>query len=189
MNNKGFTLIELLATIVIIGLVTTFAFVSVTGSFEKSKDRAEDAFYSEIETYMDDYITISGSKGKEYNYYCKYEECYEANSTYRKYYCSSYDSDGNCKEEKYDNVTLKYSDSFNINSVVNEIVNDDLVNPKTNVKCTDDNMNITVYRDSDYVYCYVIKPNGEGSCIDRVINTCGERYYENIDGGSYIEIE
>lgn len=180
MNNKGFTLIELLATIVILALISTVVFISVTDTYNKSKDKAEEAFYEQIGTYMDDYITMGGSKGKTYNLY--------GSGTYRKYYCIAFDEDGSCIEEKFDEITLKYSNDFKIETIASEVTDDKLVNPKTEVECTNTNTNITVYRDSDSVYCHVIVPAGTNSCINRTISSCVDRYKENVDEGNYIEL-
>ena len=179
MNNKGFTLVELLATIVILGLVTSFVFVTVTDYYSASKDKSEEVFYKQIESYMEDYIALDGSKEKNYKNY----------GTVRKHYCEMFEGD-TCKEEVYEEVTLEVSNSFKIETVAGEIVDGKLINPKTEVECTNDNTNITVYRDSDFVYCYIIKPNGT-SCLSeytdendktkqKVINTCKGLYKNSV---------
>lgn len=197
MNNKGFTLVELLATIVILGLVTSFVFVTVTDYYSASKDKSEEVFYKQIESYMEDYIALDGSKEKKYENY----------GTVRKHYCEVFEGD-TCKKEVYEEVTLEVCKKgidnpekyFKIEKVAEEIVDGKLINPKTGEQCTDTNTNITVYRDSDFVYCYIIKPvvDGEpclseyidenGETKQKVINTCEGRY-KKIDGNDILTTE
>ena len=197
MNNKGFTLIELLATIVILGIVATFTFGVVTEYYSSSKDRAEEVFYKQIESYMEDYIALSGSKEKNYRNY--------GNGSFRKYYCEEVKGES-CVQEVFEEVTLEVCNDennnkkyFNIETVAGEIVDGELINPKTEIKCTNDNTKITVYRDSDFVYCYIIKPIGtsclseykdeNGNMKQKVINTCKGRYKDNVGNDVLDDIE
>lgn len=164
MNNKGFTLIELLATIAILGLLGVVTMVSVTAYFDKSKDKMIDIFNDKLVDYTMDYISLNGTKGKIFNSYGAYYKCYTANNN-----------------TKCDTTNLEYSDSYNISVIEREIVDKDLVNPVSNIRCSNDNLSIRVYRDSDYVYCTVISPKND-SCIDRVLTNCNNIYKVSMDG-------
>jgi len=165
MNNKGFTLVELLATIVILGIISTVTIVTVTEYYQRSKEKAEEAFYKQLEGYVYDYITLSGSKLAYVNSgYTNLQKCYK---------------DG--EDEICENTTLKKaSDNFQLGTLIESVVSKDVLNPKTDVKCTDSNTTLNIYRDSDYVYCFSIKPNGN-SCISETISTC-ENIYKSGSG-------
>ena len=54
-----------------------------------------------------------------------------------------------------------------------EFVGKKLINPNSGVRCESEE--ITFYRDSDYVYCFVID-TFEGSCLSKKIDTCSSIY-------------
>jgi len=175
-NNKGFTLIELLATIVILALITTVTVVTILGAIEKSQEKAEEAFVKQIENYIDEYIAVEGSrldykeviltddnkkkkchKGTEGNSICSIVDLYKATS-----------SENINKNMNIEYISDEYSDSG-------------IVNPKTKEECNASNTTLTIYRDSDFVYCFEFKKSGTGvSCIteSQTINTC-KKLYEN----------
>ena len=159
MNNKGFTLVELLATIAILGILSTITIVTVNSYYEKSRENAVSAFEKNITDYVESYISMYGSK-LTYNNYDTVNKCYILTDT-----------------EKCDVVSLKKSIIEFKELERKDIVSGNLVNPSTNVKCEDGN--ITIYRDSDYVYCFVMEEN---SCSNK-INTCKNKYKKN---GAYI---
>lgn len=159
MNNKGFTLVELLVTIAILGILSTVTIVTVSKYFEKSKDNAVTAFEKNITDYVDSYISMYGSKSK-YTKYIDAQKCYVVTDT-----------------EKCDNVSLEYTE-INFNTLNEKhIASGELINPSTKVKC--DTGKITIYRDSDYVYCFIVN---ESNCSNK-INMCKNKYKVN---GEYI---
>lgn len=164
MNNKGFTLVELLATIAILGILSTVTIVSVTKYYEKSQENAVSAFEKNIVTTLESYVSMYGSK-----LFCS--TCRNQSRTVQKCYYSG-------TELKCEDTILKKSSVQFKELYYKNITSDDLINPSTKVKC-DDTDEITIYRDSDYVYCFIIEEN---NCSNK-INTCKNKYKEN---GEYI---
>lgn len=142
MDNKGFTLIELLATITILSLVVTISYFSIINIFNNSKNSAEKTFVKSLSGSLDEYIALNASG-------YSYTKCSE--------------SDGNCKNSnsKYFDCELMscpvyyVSDAFDLGDLVNsKLVNSsELINPKNNKVCNN-NSKVTVYRDSNYRYCF-----------------------------------
>lgn len=163
MNNKGFTLVELLATIVILGLLSIITIVSVTKYYEKSKENAVSAFEKNIVTSLESYVSIYGSR-----LFCS--SCGIESRTVQKCYYSG--SELKCEDTILNKSGILFQELYDKN-----ITGDDLINPSTKVKC--DTGNISIYRDSDYVYCFIIDEN---NCSNK-INTCKNKYKEN---GEYI---
>lgn len=165
LSNKGFTLVELLATIVILGILSGVTIVSVTSYYKKSQEKAETAFIKQLENYIEDYISQYGSKlkidtinGENKNKcYIKIEE--------------------NTQEEVCNTITLyPIINDPNITDINNNITNKDLINPATKEKCTDDNVKIEIFKDTDYVYCFTIEASNQPSCISDKIDTCAGLY-------------
>lgn len=173
LNNKGFSLIELLATIIILGILGAVGSVSYINYLEKSQEKAKEAFVKQLENSVEDYISMYGTS----------ELIFNNNGTKEKCYIEVNGPDNNvevCDEVNY------YSASNNpeFGTIVTYVSDKDFVNPVTKIPCTDDNLNIEIYRDSDYVYCFKVKPNGTESCIDKpavgdyAIDTCKNLYKE-----------
>lgn len=161
MNNKGFTLVELLATIAILAIISTITIVAVVSYYQKSKEESEEIFYNQLENYVEDYISLYGST-------------------------LSYNTTGTLKQKCYtsttgtevcNNVTL-FSATSNpgIVTIANNFVNKDLINPSTEVECTNSNIKVSVYRDTDFVYCFKIEKKTTTSCISKTIDTCTNLY-------------
>ena len=164
-NNKGFTLIELLATIVILSLITTVTVVTVLGAIERSKEKSEEAFVKQIENYIDEYIAVEGSKLKYFSSGTK-KKCHKGATGTD--ICNSVD-------------LYKVNDIIDIKKISDEYSDSGIVNPTTKEACNASNTKLTIYRDSDFVYCFEFKKSGTGvSCIteNQTINTC-EKLYEN----------
>lgn len=161
-NNKGFTLIELLVTIIILGLISTVSIVTITSYYEKSKEKANESFSKQLKNHIEDYIALRGSKhfSSQSTVEAK-EKCYK-------------DIDG---VEKCDSVTLYHATS-NPPTVedIEGYTNKKIINPSNNIECTNDNINISLYRDSDYVYCFKVEAIGTTSCINASIDTCESLY-------------
>ena len=56
MNKKGFTLIELLTVIVIIGIIMTFAFPSITGMINNNKQKQYESYEKSMSEYTKAYF-------------------------------------------------------------------------------------------------------------------------------------
>lgn len=162
MNNKGFTLIELLAVLVILAIVAGITFGIVNVDFDKTKEKTEEVFVDTIRDAMDIYLA---SDAKKLNFS---EKC--SNKINKKH--------GNIDVYKVDTNFLAV-----INSNYHPITQADLINPgNKNVTCNDaNNIAISIYRDSDYVYYYKINKSGFG-CL---LNTSGEysSIISNLPGG------
>lgn len=159
MNNKGFTLMELLATIVVLGLVTTFTIVTIVNLFDEGKNKAEEAFAKQIEGYIEDYIAM-------------YNKNINFTSVQTAYKC--HPDESNPDRKMCDDVTVQKSTGNNFEDIIYIVVGKDLINPKTKQPCTNDGgSNLTIYRDEDFVYCFKL----EGvSCLSYTINTCNGLY-------------
>lgn len=152
MNRKGFTLIELLATLVLLGIVTGITVFSVSGIFNNTKNKSEDAFVETIKDAMDIYLSGNNPKDSNGN---------KLNFTE----CSN-------KLNKTHGLVKVYKASTYFNSVINSeyrpISQGDLVNPANEeVSCKNaDNIGVTIYRDDDYVYYYKIQKDAFG-CLKK----------------------
>lgn len=158
-DKKGFTLIELLATIVILGIISTVTVVSVINSYQKSKEKSEEVFIEQIKEYIGDYSSLYGAK-LNYDYYADSEKCYE-----------NFDGREVCTD-----VVINYSKDKNIEDIADSIVSETLINPSTKIPCDSSNTDLTIYRDSDYVYCFVLDKNPDNSCISHKVENCSGIY-------------
>lgn len=174
MNNKGFTLIELLAVIIVLAIVSSITIMAVNGSYSNAKVKSERVFINNVtkavEAYIDENMTSGWGGVSRFGEYEKYNidknEC--DNSTT---FC-------------YVNV---YKRSFPFQKVIDSgyLKKDEVVNPNNDNSCYDDSTEVMVYRDSDYVYCFMVKlgclgkqktNSSDGTETDNfyvgVINTC-----------------
>ena len=169
MNNKGFTLIELLAVIIVLAIVSSITIMAVNGSYSNAKVKSERVFINNVtkavEAYIDENMT-SGWVGDFAGDYLKYD--------IHKNECD--DSSISC------DVKVRRK-SFPFQKVIDSgyLKKDEVVNPNNKEKnadgtdkaCYDDSTEVKVYRDSDYVYCFMVKLD----CLGKdgkvgVINTC-----------------
>ena len=173
MNNKGFTLIELLAVIIVLAIVSSITIMAVNGSYSNAKVKSERVFINNVtkavEAYIDENMT-SGWGDENVGYYEKYDidknECDDSNT-----YCD---------------VSVRRK-SFPFQKVIDSgyLKKDEVVNPNNDNSCYDDSTMVEVYRDSDYVYCFMVKlgclgkqktNSSDGTETDNfyvgVINTC-----------------
>ena len=160
LNKKGFTLVELLATIALLAIIGAISFVSITAFYEKSKEKSNEAFKKQIKTYVDDYISLYSSTLKFSTTGDKKNKCYQ-------------ESEG---VDVCDEVMVYPVNSVvTINTIIDSVVNDSsLMNPSTEIECTNDNTSIEIYRDTDFVYCFNIIPkSGTENCINETLSTCG----------------
>lgn len=174
LNKKGFTLIELLATVVILAVVSSVTIVAVTSYYKKGREKAEEIFVEQLKDYVKDYISLYGSS---HNFS---ESLGEKNKCYK-----TIEGDGyNCN-----NKVILYRDpsSKDLDNIMENMTNKDILNPNTKASCTEHDK-VTLYRDSDYVYCFVIEANSVDTCVPRIdslydetsgkykIDTCSEIY-------------
>lgn len=169
MDNKGFTLIELLAVIIVLAIVSSITIMAVNGSYSNAKVKSERVFINNVtkavEAYIDENMT-SGWVGDNAGDYLKYD--------IHKNECD--DSSISC------DVKVRRK-SFPFQKVIDSgyLKKDEVVNPNNKEKnadgtdkaCYDDSTEVKVYRDSDYVYCFMVKLD----CLGKdgkvgVINTC-----------------
>ena len=144
MNKKGFTLVELLATLIVLALVMTITFGSISGIIKSGKEKSEVAFVKTLEDAINVYIDIDGRK-KNYN-----SEVCKINKTHKQ----------GVSIKKADNIT--FSDI--INTKYKPIVKSDMINPANKTQCLT-SANISLYQDDDYVYYYMFDSNNL-KCLD-----------------------
>ena len=167
MNRKGFTLIELLAVIVVLGLVVLISVPIISDAYTKSKIKSEEVFVDRLTQAIDSYVKLNSDT---ISFSCKSDKC-EGTKTERIL----------DKEETY-NITYQMG-----TIIINDIINDGILTQKDFVnagnkdaKCNND-AEVEVYKDSDFVYCYKMHKDSLG-CLtkeykstikgDYAIDTC-----------------
>lgn len=143
MNKKGFTLVELLATIVVMAIVVGIAIVSTNVNLNNAKDKTEEIFISTLEDTMKIYIDTD-AKGLNYSS----DPVCTLNKTHGKV-------------NVYKAISAVNFDTI-INSNYHPITKKDLVNPNNQDVTCNSSANISIYRDSDYVYYYKVKKSDIG---------------------------
>ena len=161
MNRKGFTLVELLAALVIFGIISALTVVSISGLFRSGKEKSENIFIGTIKDAMEMYLDSKNDINEDITSWTK---C--ANNIRKTYgYVDVY------------KATIKFDDV--INSEFKPITQNDLVNPANkDVNCKNANLiNVTIYKDDDFVYYYNINMNDFG-CLNNsgVINNLPEGF-------------
>ena len=153
MNNKGFTLVELLATVLILSIITGIATISYTSYLKKTKSKAEEIFKENVSNYIDAFISANTSKLTD--------EELVGNNAY---------------SQKYNNHSITFQDIINDNIIIPS----NLKNSANKKECSKDT-SIKVYRDNNFVYCYVVDLDCLDSSDKRLTN-CSS-YIKNKIGG------
>lgn len=172
MNKKGFTLIELLAVIVVLGLVLIISVPNLTDVYKNSKLKTEEIFIDKLSKKIEEYIDFNKDT-------------------------LSFEKEADPKTKKVPNsgsteVTVwKGNTSFQDLLDSKLVTKGDFIDPNTKKNCYEGNNNdtIEVYKDTDYVYCFVVRKKSfnieETSCLSddylnkykmddesQIINTC-----------------
>ena len=170
MNKKGFTLIELLAVIVVLGLVLIISVPNLTDVYKNSKLKTEEIFIDKLSKKIEEYIDFNKDT-------LSFEK--EANPKTKKV--------PNSKSTKVTvwRGNIRFQDLLDSKLVTKG----DFIDPNTKKNCSEGNGTIEVYKDTDYVYCFVVRKKsfniGETSCLsddylnkytvndeNPIINTC-----------------
>ena len=170
MNKKGFTLIELLAVIVVLGLVLIISVPNLTDVYKNSKLKTEEIFIDKLSKKIEEYIDFNKDTW-------------------------SFENGPVIKTKKVPNsesseVTVSvWSENITFQKLLDSklVTKGDFIDPNTKKNCSEGNGTIKVYKDTDYVYCFVVRKKsfniGETSCLsddylnkytmgDEIINTC-----------------
>lgn len=150
MNNKGFTLIELLASIVILGLVLTLTGISATKIIKEYKEKSEVLFVEKLSKKINDYITLKGQTLVAVNNPIEFTK-----NTSQSHF--------------YQVKLLKDNSLYNIklSNLVEEGLMEEIVNPKNKKNCLDNvDPEITIYRDTEFVYYYYIDLSSTNTSCD-----------------------
>ncbi len=158
MNRKGFTLVEVLATIVIISILGVVAYTGVTNYIKTSKEKAEDKFLDEIKSEIDSYISLNSADFKKVGNTISFDKIVvkkggtsETNQAEVKKNVDAWQVRKNGKNLTFDDLitNLKMTDKFQ--------------NPNTGEICSN-NIEIEIYKDSDYVYYYCVNMKEAQGC-------------------------
>lgn len=172
MNKKGFTLIELLAVIVVLGLVLIISVPNLTDVYKNSKLKTEEIFIDKLSKKIEEYIDFNKDTW-------------------------SFENGPVIKTKKVPNsesteVTVSvWSENITFQKLLDSklVTKGDFIDPNTKKNCSEGNGTIEVYKDTDYVYCFVVRKKSfnieETSCLSddylnkykmddesQIINTC-----------------
>ena len=172
MNKKGFTLIELLAVIVVLGLVLIISVPNLTDVYKNSKLKTEEIFIDKLSKKIEEYIDFNKDTW-------------------------SFENEAGIKTKKVPNsesteVTVSvWSENITFQKLLDSklVTKGDFIDPNTKKNCSEGNGTIEVYKDTDYVYCFVVRKKSfnieETSCLSddylnkytmgdesQIINTC-----------------
>lgn len=171
MNKKGFTLIELLAVIVVLGLVLIISVPNLTDVYKNSKLKTEEIFIDKLSKRIEEYIDFNKDTW-------------------------SFENGPVIKTKKVPNskstkVTVWWKDDINFQELLESklVTKGDFIDPNTKKNCSEGKGTIEVYKDTDYVYCFVVRKKSfnikETSCLSddylnkykmddesQIINTC-----------------
>ena len=154
MNRKGFTLIELLAVIVVLGLVVLISVPIISDAYTKSKIKSEEVFVDRLTQAIDSYVKL--------------------NSDTISFSCKS----GSCKGTKTVDKEKTYNITYQMGTIrIEDIIDDGILTQKDFVNagnkdtsnkdttCNND-AEVEVYKDSDFVYCYKMEINSLNCLTD-----------------------
>ena len=149
MNRKGFTLIELLAVLVVLGIVLVISIPSITDAYKNSKIKSEEAFVQRLTQTIDSYVKLNSD---EITFNRTVKEGVKK-QTEKKY---------NKETEQYENIEVYYDITYQKGTIkVSNIIDSgiltqkDFINPGNKEEtCKEEEAQIEVYKDSDFVYCY-----------------------------------
>lgn len=172
MNKKGFTLIELLAVIVVLGLVLIISVPNLTDVYKNSKLKTEEIFIDKLSKKIEEYIDFNKDTW-------------------------SFENEAGIKTKKVPNsesteVTVSvWSENITFQKLLDSklVTKGDFIDPNTKKNCFEGNSTFEVYKDTDYVYCFVVRKKSfnieETSCLSddylnkykmddesQIINTC-----------------
>lgn len=161
MNRKGFTLIELLAVIVVLGLVLLISVPIISDAYTKSKIKSEEVFVDRLTQAIDSYVKL--------------------NSDTMSFSCESDRCEGR-KTENGKEYDITYQKGV---ITINDIIKDGILTQKDFVnagnkdaKCNND-AEVEVYKDSDFVYCYKVHKDNKDSL------GCLTKEYKSTIKGDY----
>lgn len=176
MNKKGFTLIELLAVIVVLGLVLIISVPNLTDVYKNSKLKTEEIFIDKLSKRIEEYIDFNKDTW-------------------------SFENEDGTRNKKVPNSGLTkvtvWKEDISFQELLNSklVTKGDFIDPNTKKNCSEGNGTtegkgiIEVYKDTDYVYCFVVRKKSfnieETSCLSddylnkytkgdesQIINTC-----------------
>lgn len=161
MNRRGFTLIELLAVIIILGLVMVIVIPNSINGYKKSRLKVEESFISRLSESIDSYVSL---------------ETIGSNLKYNK---------GSFTKTKTgeDTPVMVYEDVITFNDLINSniISKSDFIDPNSKKNC-DVEASISIYKDSDFVYCHRVLKSSLNDCLsddykeehneEYIIDTC-----------------
>ena len=149
MNNKGFTLVELLAVLVLLGIIVGITLSIIGVNFDETKKKTEEVFVDTIKDALNMYLTSRQAKGLNFSTVCV-NKLHKTHGDVRMY---------------------KVNTTFQavIDSEYRPITQKDLINPADEDLICDNasNIEITIYRDDDYVYYYSVNKN-EFGCLKNI---------------------
>ena len=171
MNKKGFTLIELLAVIVVLGLVLIISVPNLTDVYKNSKLKTEEIFIDKLSKKIEEYIDFNKDTW-------------------------SFENGPVTKTKKVPNsestteVTV-WMENISFQKLLESklVTKGDFIDPNTKKNCFEGNSTFEVYKDTDYVYCFVVRKKSfnieKTSCLSddylnkykmddesQIINTC-----------------
>lgn len=147
LNKKGFTLIELIAVIVILSIILVFVVPNLLDTYKRSKLKTEKAFVDQLSKGIESYITLYSNEMS----FSKVDGKFVKEITDNRSDKPSYDVD-------------VYKADITVKDIIdkNIIESSEYINPgnrgDNTKKCKPETDTITVYRDSDFVYCFKMPP-------------------------------
>ena len=149
MNNKGFTLIELMAVLVLLGIIVALTLPIFRINLDETKKKTEEVFVDSIKDALNMYLNSKEAKNLSFSTKCE-------NKLHKTH---------------GDVYVYKVNTTFQavIDSEYRPIIQNDLVNPANKgSSCANAlDIEITIYRDDDYVYYYSVDKD-EFGCLKNI---------------------